>query len=103
EIRQAQGDSPLRAPRGERTVDEPGVVTARRDRHVRQRAEGLRRELAPKGRVSPAHHRDEPILEQRRAPETLAHRVERADRDVELTAVEKIEDVEGSARPQIEL
>ena len=70
---------------------------------MRQRAEGLGRELAPAGRVSPSHHGDEPILQQRGAPKTLAHRVERADRDVEITAVETVEDVEGPARPQIEL
>jgi len=53
--------------------------------------------------VPPSHDRDELVLQQWRAPKPFAHAVERPDRNVEIAAVEEIEDVEGSARPQIEL
>src|SRR5206468_8464938 len=87
----------------QRTVEEAGVVAARRDLDVRERAKHLRRELSPAGRVSPSHHGDEAILQQCRAPEALAHGTEGADPQLELTAVETGEDVEGPARAEIEL
>jgi len=70
---------------------------------VRERAKHLRRELSPAGRVSPSHHGDEAILQQCRAPEALANGTEGADPQLELTAVEPVEDVEGPARAEIEL
>jgi len=40
------------------------------------------------------------VLQQCGPPKPFADVVERADRDVELAVVEKIEDVEGPARPR---
>ncbi len=72
---------------------------------MRERRERGRRELSARGRVTPAHHGNKVILQQRRGLEALADRVERANRDVDVAVVETVEHVErpGAARAQIEL
>jgi len=70
---------------------------------MRERAKRLRRELSTARGVSASHHGDEAILQQCRAPEALANGTEGADAQLERSAVETVEDVEGPARAKIEL
>jgi hypothetical protein len=104
EIGQSHRDPPVASAAGrKRPIDESRVVTARRDLDVREGAERLCRERSAANRVPRSHHGNETILQQRRATKALAHGIERADRDVELSAVETVEHVDRSTGSQIEL
>jgi hypothetical protein len=61
-----------------------------------------RRQLAPAPRMAAPHHHDERALEQRCRGETLAWTIHAPDRQIEIAAIQPVNDVQGSARPQIE-
>jgi hypothetical protein len=48
------------------------------------------------------HRHDERIREQRCRGETLAWTIRAPDRQIEIAAIQPVNDVQGSARPQIE-